>query len=524
MSSVEPNRLLPTFSMVEQALSERFALIDVRIADQDARYRGVRRFCGQGLRPDILYVITARDADAFPVHEYAWVSPDPVRGSANHICCPMRPVQEILELLLDFFLELQTIEEQVLALGDQESDLGALCALGEQLLGNPVCIHDNWFMILARSRTTQLLIPPSDQTWEAFPKDMVDEFGMDDDYQRTYQMRGAQIWESGIGGKRVQTLYVNLSERGSYRGRLLVTDLLRPFRHLDHALAELLARQALRLMKAGRNRSVTGNRSTDDILYDILNGRYTPASEFSALLRVLNWEKNHRFLCLRIQRQEPGSPGATEHILHSALFQAFPGSYVMMTGEQQCVIINLTRTPCSLSMVRHRLAPLCRDYYQYGGISSPVEGFRELPVAYHQARQALDHAFRLRNEKWIVPFHSIVLDYMLTRLNTPMQLRHLVAPQLLELIEHDRQKGTRLFETFRVWLLSERSIPKTAAALIIHRTTLTYRLGKIHSILNLDLEDPQTRLYLQLSLRMLEEEKTVKLSEQMSQGDGSGEG
>ena len=92
-------------------------------------------------------------------------------------------------------------------------------------------------------------------------------------------------------------------------------------------------------------------------------------------------------------------------------------------------------------------------------------------------------------------------------------LRHLAAPQLLELISYDREKGSQLFETFKTYLICERDIPKTAEKLIIHRTTLTYRLKKIQALMDLDLEDADVRLYLQLSLRMLEQENTVKLSE-----------
>ena len=53
-------------------------------------------------------------------------------------------------------------------------------------------------------------------------------------------------------------------------------------------------------------------------------------------------------------------------------------------------------------------------------------------------------------------------------------------------------------------MLHERSIPRTAEALIIHRTTLTYRLGKLEELWNLNLDDSDTRLYLLLSFRMLE--------------------
>lgn len=511
---METNNLVhfhPTFPMIAEAID--LADAQVHIADREIRYRTAQRYRGQVLDKDVIYVITEEEAAAFPVDAYAFVCSGPVRGAASHICCPGQPELLILERLLELFLEFQQIENRILGVLYQNGRLSDLCALGEELMGNPICIHDSWFMILARSQATEVFMPRTSENWEVFPRHFLDEFRLDADYQNTYQKDGVQLWESIHNGKTLHTLYVNLSEKGSFRGRILITDAQQPFRERDPMIALLLAQQTLQLIRQSRRQSISGQRGTDDILYDILNGTYVPASEFSALLRLLQWEKNHRFLCVRLQRQENASDGHSDHVLHRELFLVFPGSYILYTGQQQCIIINLSRTPGSTAQVRHLLAPLCRDYYQYGGISSPVEGFRELPIAFHQAQEALEQAFRMCDDRWIVRFHECAMEYVLTHLNTPMQLRHLVAPQLLELRELDRQKGSQLFETFKAYLDNERDIPRTAERLIIHRTTLTYRLKKIASVMDLNLNDPAVRLYLRLSLQMLEQEKIVKLSE-----------
>ena len=65
---------------------------------------------------------------------------------------------------------------------------------------------------------------------------------------------------------------------------------------------------------------------------------------------------------------------------------------------------------------------------------------------------------------------------------------------------------TQYFNTLRSYLINERNIPKTANALIIHRTTLTYRLQKISEIFSLNLEDPYQRLYLLVSFFILDTE------------------
>jgi DNA-binding PucR family transcriptional regulator len=77
-------------------------------------------------------------------------------------------------------------------------------------------------------------------------------------------------------------------------------------------------------------------------------------------------------------------------------------------------------------------------------------------------------------------------------------------------MDHDREKGTQYFETFREYILNERDIPKTAEKLIIHRTTLLYRLKKLQALTNVDPEDPWKRLHYMLSLWFLDREANQK--------------
>ena len=130
-------------------------------------------------------------------------------------------------------------------------------------------------------------------------------------------------------------------------------------------------------------------------------------------------------------------------------------------------------------------------------------GVDELRYAFRQTAIALEQAFFLRNERWVIPFSTIVLDYALRKLPGDLPPGYMVAPELLELLDYDRKKGTEYFGTLRTWLLCERDIPRTSEALIIHRTTLLYRLKKIQAQTGLNLDDPDERLYLLLSLKML---------------------
>ena len=127
-----------------------------------------------------------------------------------------------------------------------------------------------------------------------------------------------------------------------------------------------------------------------------------------------------------------------------------------------------------------------------------------LPAAFEQAAAALSYANGSRSNAWLISFEDCALEFLQNNLRKTLPVELYIAPQLEKLREIDRDRGTEYLQTLRAWLLNERSIPRTAEALIVHRTTLTYRLDKLRELIPMDLDDPQLRLYLLLSIYMLD--------------------
>ena len=85
-----------------------------------------------------------------------------------------------------------------------------------------------------------------------------------------------------------------------------------------------------------------------------------------------------------------------------------------------------------------------------------------------------------------------------------LPLEEAVSPALRALQDYDKRHDTPYFETIRAYLLCERDIPKTSELLIIHRTTLLYRLKKINALVTLNLDNANQRMYLLLSLFIMD--------------------
>lgn len=291
--------LCMTLPVLEEELKILGLHVAGRIRDGSIGYSGVRRYRGQPLRPEILYLLTPQTAAGFPVHQVPYIAVGSVPGKADHLCCPIEELPALEEGLQDLFDLMQDFANRINALIYQGASLDNLCELGQTILGNPLFIHDKWFLILARSSSSNIT-PRTGKIWETVPQALLDEFRSDVEYQKTFQHHSAALWASIDQGEYRESIYVNLYDGDVYQGRLLLTRDFYPFRKRDYLVMELLAKQALLLIKAKRGRRPPGTRSTDDILWDILCGKRTKTAEFTVFLNTLRWDKTDRFLCVRL--------------------------------------------------------------------------------------------------------------------------------------------------------------------------------------------------------------------------------
>ena len=72
------------------------------------------------------------------------------------------------------------------------------------------------------------------------------------------------------------------------------------------------------------------------------------------------------------------------------------------------------------------------------------------------------------------------------------------------IVEHDRERGSDLVRTLRVYFAAGANASEAADRLFLHRNSLLYRLERITNLTGLDLKDHRVALALQLGLLAVE--------------------
>lgn len=136
------------------------------------------------------------------------------------------------------------------------------------------------------------------------------------------------------------------------------------------------------------------------------------------------------------------------------------------------------------------------------GVGRPARGVAATTVAYREAEQALTIGQRLLGGGRTVYFGNLGVHRLLFHLRDQPDLTAFYHELLGALVEYDRRHNAELVKTLEAFFACNGNNVRTAEMLHLHRNTLLYRLERIRDITGLDLDEPETRLSLQVALRI----------------------
>ena len=134
------------------------------------------------------------------------------------------------------------------------------------------------------------------------------------------------------------------------------------------------------------------------------------------------------------------------------------------------------------------------------GISSSFSGADQVSAAHQQCSEIQDIAQRIRSENAVHRFDELGYLHTLYHAGAASLSQNAQVPILRRLL-NERQAD--LFNTLEAYLDAGGNSVQTAETLLIHRSTLNYRLARIKEICDVELSSPATRLNLQIALKLM---------------------
>ncbi len=190
----------------------------------------------------------------------------------------------------------------------------------------------------------------------------------------------------------------------------------------------------------------------------------------------------------------------------------FPGVWARMRAAELILLVPaeseagredvLPRFKGRLNELLSRLAPWSAQEGVSLGVGRQALNLEELPRSHREARQALMIGRRLFSGQPVTYFGELGIYRLLFYLQDTEDVRAFYVEALGPLLEYDRRTDNDLVVTLETYFGCNGNLSEAARRLHLHRNSLLYRLERIQEVLHADLEDADTRLSLQVALKM----------------------
>ncbi|WP_341956517.1 helix-turn-helix domain-containing protein [Microbacterium sp. LWH13-1.2] len=196
----------------------------------------------------------------------------------------------------------------------------------------------------------------------------------------------------------------------------------------------------------------------------------------------------HRLLHLAISVSSAAFPGSHSAVIGTQVVTLIPGSIAARAHTfAQAVIRTDTALIAGIGTRAYDVNGIARSHREAGATAGVL---MSTPVADDRHRQTRIATFdEMRDRLAILQVTDLIEG-----------LDAAVGDSASILAEHDAAQGTDLSRTMRIYLDHLGSVRETAAALHVHQNTVRYRLDVVRNDLGIDLDSPDTRLWLWLRL------------------------
>jgi PucR family transcriptional regulator, purine catabolism regulatory protein len=195
-----------------------------------------------------------------------------------------------------------------------------------------------------------------------------------------------------------------------------------------------------------------------------------------------------------LSQREGASVISTNYHRHFLVFASFSESISERTIRAwlQEVLSSASAQRCSAGASR---AVLIAEPPSASGIGA----LREIV---HQALDAWDLGQRISGRVSPYYYEELGLYRLLANLRSQEEMQRFYQETLGALADYDAAHNAELVRTLEVFFRENTNASQTARALFVHRNTLNYRLQRIVEITGLDLDDAESRLALQVAVKI----------------------
>ena len=379
-----------------------------------------------------------------------------------------------------------------------------LIELSLPVFNNTMLVHDSDFNIVAFASPPNAQFPNDFYSLlnesGTFPSNFLEEFMRQDSFLASFKEKQPGYWFDEAF--KTVSSYINIPLTDDYIVRISIDSTNVPLYSGDLIKLKMLAR-AIRLFYSSP--ATQGHQPLlrlDVLLQDLVESTRVEEEALGKQMHLYGWSYEDQYLCLKVQSSIPSVDGYQLKSISERLQNLHAGSCAFPYEDHVVLVQNLSHANLTEAEFLEVFGRSLEENGLRAGASYSFGDLFSLDKMQVQADIAL-HYGQFEGEARLCTFERATLRYLVDNSERRLAVEYLCPKPLLLLVHYDKFHKTELVSTLQTFLENKCSVSRCCEKLFVHRSTLLYRIERVQDITGIDLEDADTRLLYQLSLRML---------------------
>ncbi len=415
--------------------------------------------------------------------------------------------QGIFNKVQGLFFHYQDWEERLCQALVNHADIESLCRLSSGIFDNMIHVYDrNLFLLGSANEKDGETIWEDDKDTgrKVLSIETINNFKYEKNFKETMSTQGVQMYEDDFSPERV--MYINIWEEGRYAGRLCISETNRNFTRTDQQMMGVLAECIRCSLRWDSDASNQEKRILESMFAKLLDDKIVDEHSLSYRLNEHDWKRNDKYICIRIKMDERDFKISAGEVTCHKLEAQFPCSFAFIYEESILMLVNKTKLDTDIQKFYSSFILFLREGIFKAGISRVSDDFFQIREFYEQTKIALKIGQKVDPMFWCYKFEDYVVPYILMKGIKGYPARMFCPEGLTKITAYDESHKSELLHTLKIYLESNMNITHASEKLYIHRSTLLYRIDRVQQISGLDLQNPEIRFRILMSLHLLKYE------------------
>ncbi len=376
--------------------------------------------------------------------------------------------------------------------------------VGYEVLGNPMFVSDMGYNVLAFNQNAEVGDPswPTTEHEEEFEGyERIKKLNDSGVFERLYTSEVPCIEHFDYSPTRWMAHKLTIKEKNI--GHIAVVESNKIFLDADLELLQFLCSIVASELQKENVQSSHFENEFEHFLLDLLVEKITKTDTIQKQGKKLNLNSQKYSMIVTISPDQKNEKVMSLSYLKSIINRLLGTEKSIVYQNKIIVLLQSHRKEGFAKVVENKLRDFLVTNKMSAGISPCFQELTELKTHYLKSVKALELGASLTHQDTFYDYNAYTFYHLLEIAGAQSDLKNFCNPLLFDLMEYDQHYQTDYGHNLYIYLLHDSNVTKTAQFFQIHRNSMKYRIKKIEEILDIRLNDLETKFSLLQSFKIL---------------------